>query len=524
MRTTKYSLFTLKHIKSESDSISSQLMKKSGMIRKLSSGIYTWLPIGLRVLHKVINIIKKEMNDINGIEILMPNIHPFKLWEKSKRIDLYGNELIKINDRKNRKFILAPTHEEAITYLLKNEFTSYKQLPIFLYQINNKYRDELRPCFGVIRAKEFIMKDGYSFHIDKKSMKKTYNLIYNKYIDIMNILSIKFKIIKAKNNHMGGNISHEFQTFCNNRYYNKNKIDFCNEKLNIFIKKNKISYKNIVQMIVFKNKKKFLGVLIRGDHKINKNKLLKIKSIDKNIKVAKLKETLKIQKYNLKKINEKILLIADKKMKNMSNFIFFSNIHKNFIINMNWNKKFPLPKLKNISNIKKNSKKEKNIEVAHIFQIEKKYSKCMNFNIKNNLGQKKLIHMGCYGIGVSRLVAAFIEQNHDEKGIIWKNNIAPFIISIIPININKSYKVRKTSEYIYNEVKKNNIDVIFYDSKERIGVMFNNIRLIGVPHLLVIREKNVKNKEIEYQNRLNTVNKIVKIEKINFFLKKILNI
>lgn len=391
MKKTKYFISTTKEKPNDTCSISHQLMIRSGMISKNSSGIYTWLPNGIKVLKKVIKIIHKEMKKNNAIEIHMPILQSSKLWEKSKRIKLYGKELFKIIDRNKNNFILSPTHEEIITQLIKNKINSYKSLPLILYQVNTKFRDEIRPKAGVLRAREFIMKDAYSFHTDKKCLKNTYKSIYKSYIKIFKKMNLKVKILQAKNGVIGGNISHEF-------------------------------YINI------------------QDRK--------------------------------KKINNK-------------------------------------------------SKKNIQIEIGHIFQLNQTYSKIFNTYIQTRNKIKKNLEMGCYGIGVSRLIGAIIEKNHDQNGIIWPISIAPFQVSIIPINFFKDLLVKKITESIYFQLKKH-IKVFLYDTNEQPGMMFSETDLIGFPYKIIISKNTIKNKCIELQNRRTSSKKNIKIKNIlKTLLKKL---
>ncbi|WII23839.1 proline--tRNA ligase [Buchnera aphidicola] len=391
MKKTNYILFTEKEIPKNTKNISHQLMIRAGIISKNSSGIYTWLPNGIRVLKKVINIINEEMQKNNAIEINMPILQSSKLFRKSKRIELYGNELFKTLDRKKKILILSPTHEEIITSLIKNKIKSYKDLPIILYQIQTKFRDEIRPRSGVLRAREFIMKDAYSFHINKKSLKKTYSKIYKSYIKIFNSMNLNVKVIQANNGIIGGSISHEFHS-----QYNKNT------KNNYY---------------------------------------------------------------------------------------------------------------------KKNTKKS--IEIGHIFQLNQTYSKLLNLSLYNKKNKKKILEMGCYGIGVSRLIGAIIENNCDHKGIIWPAKIAPFHVSIIPINLNQDIQVKKIAKKIYKKLIHKNIEVLFYNKKEQPGIMFSETDLLGIPYKIIISQKTLLNNCVELEKRKNGSKKIIQIKKIiNVILNK----
>ncbi|WMC20344.1 MAG: proline--tRNA ligase [Enterobacteriaceae bacterium PSpyr] len=546
MRTSNYNLYTIKDISFNSDIISYKLMLKSGMIRKLNSGFYVWLPIGLIILKNIIKLIKKEMNKINFLEINMPIAQSANLWKKSKRLKKYGLELIKFYDRKKKLFILSPTNEEIISKIISNEITSYKQLPLKFFQIKTKFRDEIRPNLGVIRSREFIMKDAYSFHNSKKCLKKIYNNIYKTYIKIFKKLGLFFNIIKANSGEIGGKLSHEFHILIkkkknNNYYLNKNNninkkkknieknrqiffFNILNKKIN---NKLKLLNKNLIKIIIVNFKNKNIILLIPKNSKINIYKIYKLNNICKPFNFLsknKIKKLL-IKNFNsIKYLFLNFTIIADYSILKMKNFLIKFNNIKAFLINLNWIKNlklFYLADLLNYSkkkNIINNLYINKSIEVGHIFKIGNKYSKIIN---KCNF--KKNIHMGCYGIGITRLIAAIIEQNYDKKGIIWTNKLAPFKVSILPINLYKYKIVNDITEKIYMNLFKKKINIILDDRKIQIGKMFNDIELIGIPHLIIISNKNCKNGFIEYKYRSN--NKIIFLKKeyiINYILKKII--
>ncbi|WGS66314.1 proline--tRNA ligase [Enterobacteriaceae bacterium ET-AT1-13] len=557
MRTSKYLLYTNKNNNINNELISYKLMLKSGMIRKINSGIYVWLPIGLKILKNIKKIIYKEINKINFFEINIPIIQSANLWKKSKRFQKYGLELIKFYNRKKKLFILSPTNEEIINKIINNEIISYKQLPIKFYQIKTKFRDEIRPNYGVIRSIEFIMKDAYSFHNSNKCLKKTYNIIYKTYIKIFKKLNLFFYIIKANSGTIGGNISHEFyslfKNFKNKKFFINNfnniknikviKLIINNNKYNIeklriikfinFININKIFNifnKNIVKIKFIKsNNNKIIALLFNKNKILNAFKIYKLKNIYKPLNYIckkKINNIFKKSLYSIKKFFLNIIIIADYNIIKIKNFIIKFKKNKKILIGLNWNINLISPYIANLNNftkniinfkIKNNLLISKNIEIGHIFQIGTKYSKIIN---SNNF--KKKINMGSYGIGITRLVAAIIEQNYDKKGIIWPDNIAPFKISILPINFNNFKLVKNKSIYIYNKFKKKNIDILLDDRNKHIGKLFNDIDLIGIPHLIIINNINCKNGFIEYKNRKNKNKKIIKIEYIiNFLLNKI---
>ncbi|QCI27164.1 proline--tRNA ligase [Buchnera aphidicola] len=560
MRTSKYLLYTLKKIPDHIESTSHQLMLKSGLIRQSNSGIYTWLPNGLKVLKNIKKIIRTEMDIVGANEICFPIMQSDELWKKSNRFKQYGKELIKLYDRNNNCFILSPTYEEMVTDFIKQEIMSYKKLPITLYQIQTKFRDEIRPRFGITRTREFIMKDAYSFHENMDCLKKKYKkmrLIYEKIFKKMNI---NFYSVKAECGIIGGNYSHEFQALSKSGEdkiiisYNKNKkinnINLLTKKFienNFFYKKkihvkkinNKNKYeiknicnnmkKNIIKNFIMKiNKNKnnyFIGCMIRGDHLLDINKIKKIKNLNlnnKNIIFATKSEIKNI--FSKKKNNNLFFLIIDIHILYLKKIIPLNIINDKYFKFNIFDQYFKNIKVDNI--IINNNKKYKIkncIEIGHIFQIGKKYSKIIDAKILNINGIKKFIHMGCYGIGVTRLISTIIEQNHDKKGIIWPKNIAPFQLLIIPIKNNKCKKIQEISEYLYYKFKKKNIKVLLEDRNEQTGVIFSDANLIGIPNIIIINKNTIKNQTIEYQERKNIDKKIIiHINNIiNFIIKKI---
>lgn len=413
MRVSNYFLFTLRKITKEAKLISHKFMLKAGIIRRSGLGLYNWLPTGIRVLHKINSIIRKELDNIGAIEISMPLIQSEDLWKKSGRLKEYGAELISFLDRYSNIFILSPTNEEFITKLVFNEFRSYKSFPIIFYQINTKFRDELRPSSGVIRSREFIMKDAYSFHTDKFSLVNTYNIMYKLYENIFNRIGLNYKVFKADSGSIGGSVSHEFRAFYN-------------------LKKNNIFY-----------------------------------------------------------FNQKHLSFEKK---NMNNDCITNKDDEGYMKN--------------------------GIEIGHIFQVGKKYSNLFNSFICDKNGKNKKLNMGCYGIGITRSIAAIIEQNHDERGIIWPESISPFQVAIIHTGINKTEFIEKIYKEIYLNLKKNNIDVLFYDLNKSFGIMYHDVELIGIPHILIVGKCYFMNKKIEYRNRTKTIIEYFKVCDLIDFLKK----
>ena len=567
MRANNYFFCTIKEIPHDIDIISHQLMLRSGMIRKTTSGVYTWLPTGLRVLRKIENIIREELNKIGAIEICMPILQPVHLWHTSERWDTYGEELLKVIDRRNNIHILGPTHEEVITYLIKNEVHSYKQLPLILYQIQTKFRDEIRPRCGVMRSKEFIMKDAYSFHTDTYSLKMTYYKMHQTYTQIFKRMQLQFGDVKANNGEMGGSISHEFHAFTNN---GEDKIIFPNQSnststtqkkckiiqsshsnaisenktnQNISIKLTKkpnnlnVNYiKTILVKTNKKNKHTLAGLLIKNKDIIDKYKVENIDIISKPLTLANEEEIYHLTKSNSESIGPiglDIPLIADTSVIQMKNFIIGANINGKYFKNVNWGKDLPLPIIADIKNVikEKNSSNELNIlnvkrsiEIGHIFQLEKQYSRKINAYILEKNGHKNFLNMGCYGIGITRIVAAIIEQNYDIRGIIWNSELSPFQVVILPINLYKSIKVKEKSEKIYKTLKEKNVEVMLDDRDIHPGIMFTEMELIGIPHFIIVSDRHIHDNYVEYKSRCNNQKKLIKIENIINFITEELKI
>ncbi|WP_343192346.1 proline--tRNA ligase [Buchnera aphidicola] len=562
MRASKYFFCTLKEMPHNIETISHQLMLRSGMIRKVTSGVYTWLPTGLRVIKKIENIIREELNKIGAIEICLPILQPIHLWKTSDRWNTYGKELLTMTDRRSNIYILGPTHEEIITYLIKNEIHSYKQLPIILYQIHTKFRDEIRPRFGTIRSKEFIMKDAYSFHIDTSSLKKTYEIMYSTYQHIFKRMKLNVKDIEANNGEMGGEISHEFYSYTNNQikqFTNLNsnnnnikkpivlsseltsKLNQSNttSKNNMFnlIHKPNIKIQNYVKTVLVKANKnhqnKIIGLLILDHQMIDKKKLEKIDIVHKPIVSATREEIYKLTKSNIEYVGPiglNITVIADISLKNLKNFMIGANINGKCFENINWGKELPLPILYDITKIitKKDSHKYtlkpmNNIEIGHIFQLEDKYSKKLNATIINKNNKKNFLRMGCYGIGITRIISAIIEQNYDQQGIIWNNALSPFQSVIIPINRNKSIAVKNASEDLYVKLKKQGIETLLDDRDLSPGIMFSEMELIGIPHFIIISERYIHKNCVEYKSRSEYKKKLINIEQIIYFITEQIN-
>lgn len=568
MRTTQYFLSTLKETPSDAEVISHQLMLRAGMIRKLASGLYIWLPTGLRVLNKVASIIRQEMNKAGAIEISMPVVQPAELWQESGRWEQYGPELLRIVDRGKRPFVLGPTHEEVITDLVRHEVSSYKQLPLTLYQIQTKFRDEVRPRFGVMRAREFMMKDAYSFHVSQTSLQQTYDEMYKAYSSSFSRMGLQFRAVQADTGSIGGNHSHEFQVLADNGEDNivfSTESDYAaniemaeaitpithraepTDEMTLVDTPNTKTITDLVEqfnlpidktvktLLVHANEKsghKLVALLVRGDHQLNEIKAEKHPLVASPLVFASEEEIRKIigaGPGSLGPVNMPVPVIIDRSVAVMSDFAAGANIDDKHYFSINWLRDLPLPEIFDLRNVvegdpspdgKGNLLIKRGIEVGHIFQLGTKYSEAMKATVQGEDGRNITMLMGCYGIGISRIVAAAIEQNHDEKGIIWPDAIAPFSVVIVPMNMHKSYRVQQMAEELYISLSAEGIDVLFDDRKERAGVMFADMELIGIPHMLVIGDRNLDNNEIEYKCRKTGEKLLIKTEQVVPFLKK----
>jgi prolyl-tRNA synthetase len=570
MRTTQYLLSTLKETPADAEVISHQLMLRAGMIRKLASGLYTWLPSGLRVLHKVENIVREEMNNAGAIEVSMPVVQPADLWQESGRWEQYGPELLRFVDRGERPFVLGPTHEEVITDLVRNEISSYKQLPLSFYQIQTKFRDEVRPRFGVMRAREFLMKDAYSFHTTQESLQITYDTMYQAYSKIFNRMGLDFRAVQADTGSIGGSASHEFQVLASS---GEDDIVFSTESefaanielaeavapvtpradatqdLQLVDTPNAKTIAELVEqfnlpiektaktLLVHATKESghpLVALMVRGDHELNEVKAEKLPLVASPLTFASEEEIRAVVKAgpgSLGPINLAIPVIIDRSVAAMSDFAAGANIDGKHYFGINWLRDLPLPTVADIRNVVEGDISpdgkgtlliKRGIEVGHIFQLGTKYSQAMNATVQDENGRNLVMTMGCYGIGVSRVVAAAIEQNHDDRGIIWPDAIAPFQVAIIPMNMHKSFRVKEVAEDLYQQLRSQGIDVILDDRKERPGVMFADMELIGVPHHIVIGDRNLDNEEIEYKHRRSSEKQMIKqSDIIDYLLKNI---
>ncbi|MGP1928940.1 MAG: proline--tRNA ligase [Arsenophonus sp. NC-WZS1-MAG3] len=571
MRTRQYLLFTLKETPADAEVISHKLMLCAGMIRKLASGLYDWLPTGVRVLRKIENIIREEMNRAGVIEISLPIVQPADLWQESGRWKQYGPELLRFVDRGERSFVLGPTHEEVITDLIRNEVSSYKQLPLNLYQIQTKFRDEIRPRFGAMRSREFLMKDAYSFHTDQNSLQQTYDAMYKAYSIIFSRIGFNFKVVQADTSSIGGNASHEFQVLADSGEDNIVFSTISDYAANIelaeaiclteecapptedmrlidtpdtktiaeLVDKYSLPIEKTVKTLIVSAAKEsghqLIALLIRGDHELNEMKAEKHPLVASPLKFSteeEIRAILKAGPNSLGPVNLPIPAIIDRSVSVMSDFSAAANIDHKHYFGINWQRDIPLPEVYDLRNVvegdpspdgKGTIQIKRGIEVGHIFQLGTRYSKVMKASVQNSEGHNQTVTMGCYGIGITRIVAATIEQSHDDKGIIWPDAIAPFQVAILPMNMDKSHRVKEVAEKLYSDLQSNGIDVIFDDRKERPSVMFADMELIGIPHAIVIGDRNLDDNKVEYKQRRNNEKEFIDITEIVNFLKIKLN-
>ena len=574
MLASKFYISTLKEAPSEAELISHKLMIRAGFIKRLGSGLYSWMPLGLKVLRKIEAIVRDEMNKAGAVELLMPAIQPSELWEETGRWALFGPQMLKIKDRHDRNFCFGPTHEEVITDIARKEINSYKQLPINFYQIQMKFRDEIRPRFGVMRAREFLMKDAYSFHTSKTSLQETYETMYQAYTNIFNKIGLQFRAVKADTGAIGGDGSHEFHVLAHSGEdaiayssvsdyaanielaeailqndkrpdaqesmvkFDTPKQTTCEDVANLISAPIQKTVKTIALINQTNEVNEFFLVLLRGDHELNEVKLSKVKGFE-HFRFATDEEV----KANLNcppgfigpvGVKSPIKILADKSVGMLSDFICGANEPKFHLKGVNFVRDLSEPIL--FADLRKVVEGDvspdkqgilricRGIEVGHIFQLGNKYSKAMKAEYLDENGQSQILEMGCYGIGVSRIVAAAIEQSHDDKGIIFPINIAPFEVAIAPIGFDKSAEVKASAHKIYDALKEIGIDVLLDDRGERPGIMFAEMELIGIPYRIVIGDRNLKEGKVELQGRLDQESKLIDENQVVTEIKSLLNL
>ncbi len=547
MRVSQFFLSTLKEAPAEAELVSHKLMLRAGLIKKLGSGLYSWMPLGLRVLRRVEHVVREEMDNAGAVELLMPAVQPAELWQESGRWAQFGPQMLKIKDRHDRDFCFGPTHEEVISDIVRREIKSYRQLPINFYQIQTKFRDEIRPRFGVMRAREFVMKDAYSFHVDKSSLDVTYQAMYDAYSRVFQRLGLTFRSVAADPGAIGGTGSHEFHVLADS---GEDAIAFCptsdyaaNIELAAAIvpeakrgaalqamtkvatpgKKTcedvaeflKLPLTQTVKSIVAMAGDKLVMLLLRGDHVLNEVKVGKIPGLQ-DFRLASAEEIqakagVPIGYMGPVGLRDDVMVMVDHTVAAMSDFICGANDNGQHLTGVNWERDLPEPGLvADLRNVvagdpspdgKGTLQIARGIEVGHIFQLRKKYSEALGVTFLDESGKSQTMEMGCYGIGVSRIVAAAIEQNYDERGIIWPTSMAPFQVYIAPIGYKKNQAVRAAAEKLHGEISAIGLEVLLDDRDERPGVMFADQELIGVPHRIVVSDRGLKENHYEYQRR-----------------------
>jgi prolyl-tRNA synthetase len=563
MRASQYLLATKKETPADAEIISHQLMLRAGMIRKLAAGLYTWLPLGLRVLRKVEAIVREEMDRAGAQELLMPVVQPADLWEESGRWGQFGPELLRIKDRHDRDFCLGPTHEEVITDLVRNELRSYKQLPANFYQIQTKFRDERRPRFGMMRTREFTMKDAYSFHLDEESLAATYQRMHAAYSAIFTRIGLEFRAVLADTGSIGGSLSHEFHVLAES---GEDAIAFSSagdyaanlekascarptaapaapaaeltsvatpgvKTIEQLCDALDVTAQQVVKTLIVDcgagTEPRLVAVALRGDHDLNTVKLQHLLGLSQEPELAEAELAVKVAGVGPGSIGPagiKVPLYTDIDAAALSDFVCGANRKGEHLTGANWQRDADPGCVADIRNVVVGDQSpdgsgsldiRRGIEVGHIFQLGTKYSEAMKATVLNEQGQEQLVTMGCYGIGVSRIVAAAIEQNHDANGIIWPQAIAPFDVAVVPINGHKCPEVAAQAEVLYAELQAAGFEVLLMDeAKARLGVMLADIELIGIPHRIVIGDRGLAAGEYEYRARNASDNQAVPIDAI----------
>ena len=566
MRTSDFPLNTVKETPADAEIISHQLMIRAGLVRKLAAGLYNWLPLGVRVLQKVQNIVREEMDKAGALEVLMPVVQPAELWQESGRWEQYGPELARLNDRHGREFCLGPTHEEIITELARNEIKSYKQLPLNYYQIQTKFRDEIRPRFGLMRSREFLMKDAYSFHMDETSLQETYDRMFQAYNNIFNRLGLNFRPVLADTGSIGGNASHEFHVlaesgedeiaFSTDSQYAANvekaeavapsqtraEPDQTLEKVATPQQKTieeisqflDIPASQCLKTLLVKSEDDgLIALLLRGDHQLNEIKAEKLPGVQNPLALATdedIQQAIQCETGYIGPINLNIPLIVDRSAARMANFACGANENGFHYTGVNWERDIAEPtRIEDIRQVVEGDLSPdgegtltiaRGIEVGHIFQLGTKYSEAMNACVLDENGKNTVMTMGCYGIGVTRVIAAAIEQNHDNKGITWPAALAPFEVALLPMNMHKSERLKAATEKLYLALKTAGVDVLFDDRKVRPGFMFSDMELIGIPHRIVLGDKGLDNGMVEYRARTETDNQDIPLDNIVDFISQ----
>jgi prolyl-tRNA synthetase len=564
MRWSQYPINTVKETPAEAEVISHQLMLRAGLIRRLAAGIYTWTPLGLRSLRKVETIVREEMDRAGAFELLMPAVQPAELWQESARWEQYGPELLRLKDRHQRDFVIGPTHEEVITDLARRELKSYRQLPVNFYQIQVKFRDEIRPRFGVMRGREFIMKDAYSFHADAASLQKGYDLMRDAYTRMFTRMGLQFRAVQADTGSIGGNASEEFQVLADSGEDTIAVSDGDGFAANLELaaalpprvpraaatqamaKVPTPGKRTIADVATFLNVAPaqtlklllveatdggLVGLALRGDHELNAIKAQKLPGVANPLQMASPEAVFAAtgcEPGYLGPVGLKCPLIADHAALALADFVCGANEKDTHLTGVNWLRDLPAPTAADLRNVVAgdpspsgtgNLKIMRGIEVGHIFQLGRKYSESMKATVLDESGKAILMYMGCYGIGITRIVAAAIEQNHDAAGICWPEPLAPFAVALVPLNAAKSERVRETAERLYRELGAAGIEVLLDDRDARPGVKFADVELLGIPHRIVIGERGLEAGKLEYRQRRAADNEDVPADGVLEFLR-----
>ncbi|HXB19429.1 MAG TPA: proline--tRNA ligase [Steroidobacteraceae bacterium] len=549
MRLSQYPINTMKETPAEAEVVSHQLMLRAGLIRRLAAGLYSWLPLGLRVLQKVERIIREEMNRAGAFELVMPVIQPAELWQESGRWTKYGPELLRIKDRHQRDFVAGPTHEEVITDIVRRELKSYRQLPVNFYQIQTKFRDEVRPRFGVMRAREFIMKDAYSFHLDEESLRQGYRAMYDAYTRIFTRTGLRFRAVRADSGAIGGDVSQEFHVLADS---GEDAIVFSDgddyaanleaaaalppaeprpapreelrkvptpgartiEDLARFLKIDPA--RCVKTLIVEGTEGAVVALAVRGDHELNAVKAQKLPGVAQPLQLAnaeRVRAATGTEPGYVGLVGLKCRIYADHAALALADFVCGANEKDQHLTGVNWDRDVPGATPADLRMVVAGDPSPsgrgrlqiaRGIEVGHIFQLGRNYSEPMKALVLDEGGRETALYMGCYGIGVTRIVAAAIEQGHDERGIIWPDPIAPFQVVLVPLNLQKSDRVRAATDRLYAELTDAGIEVLLDDRDARPGVKFADAELLGIPHRLVVAERGLEAGKLEYRQRRDT--------------------
>jgi prolyl-tRNA synthetase len=574
MRASQYLIATTKETPADAEIVSHQLMLRAGLVRKLASGMYTWLPMGLRVLQKVAQIVREEMNASGAMEVSMPVVQSADLWRESGRWDVMGPELLRFVDRHERDFCLGPTHEEVITDLIRGEYSSYKQLPAIFYQIQTKFRDERRPRFGVMRAREFLMKDAYSFHTNEESLNETYQVMYQTYCNIFDRLGLEYRAVLADSGNIGGSLSHEFHVLAES---GEDQIAFSSDSdyaANLELAEGTpaessttadalppetietgdahtidelasvldISPQSMIKTLLvhgssssYSESGQLVALLLRGDQELNETKATKLEEVASPLRFAsddEIEALIGCPPGNIGPVSNKVFCIADRSVESMQNFVCGANIAGKHIFNGNWGTDCSFDKVADIRTVQEGDTSpdgkgrlniKRGIEVGHIFQLGTKYSEAMKAKVLDENGRNVTMTMGCYGIGVTRVVAACIEQNHDDKGIIWPEAIAPFHLTVIPIDAHKSDSVVDLSQSIWEQGQALGLEVLLddRDKKTSAGVKFADAELIGIPHRIVVSPRTLGDGVVEYKSRKTGETTMVPQDEVKAFLQSL---